>query len=199
MRTTSYRKFENKSTHLESLQQKKTKNNSIVVLSRPRWNHPYARVSMLTKLKYAGVSIEELLYNYKQFIRVNFEYCSIAWHSAITEQQAKTLERCQLVCLRVILGDNYVSHDAALEMTGLQTLSERRKARCLKFGLKSVNHPQNRRFFPPNPNLNIQVEARQREPYHVNFARTEHYKNSAIPYILRLLNQHEREKIIMQI
>ena len=33
----------------------------------------YARVSIITKLKYAGVSIEELIHNYKQFVRVVLE------------------------------------------------------------------------------------------------------------------------------
>ena len=46
----------------------------------------YARVSMITKLKYAGVSIEERIHNYKQFVRVVLEYCSVAWHSSLTER-----------------------------------------------------------------------------------------------------------------
>ena len=35
---------------------------------------------------------------------------------------------------------------------------------------------------------------RQREPFKVNFAYTETYKNSAIPYCQRLLNELEEEK-----
>ena len=57
---------------------------------------------MITKLKYAGVSIEELI-RYKQFFRVVLEYCSVAWHSSLTKQQVHSLERVQAVCLRIIL------------------------------------------------------------------------------------------------
>ena len=70
----------------------------------------WARVGMLTKLKYAGVSTEDLLHTYKQFVRVMLEYCSVVWHSSLSEQQSRSLERCQSVCLRVILGDNFISY-----------------------------------------------------------------------------------------
>ena len=155
----------------------------------------YARVSMLTKLKYAGVNTEDLLHNYKQFVRVMLEYCSVVWHSSLSDQQSRSLERCQSVCLRVILGDNFISYEASLEMTGLQKLSDRRKLRSLAFGLKSIKHPMNKRFFPENPNLNLTLPSRQREPYKVNFARTKTYQQSAIPYIQRLLNTDALKKI----
>ena len=35
---------------------------------------------------------------------------------------------------------------------------------------------------------------RDREKFKVNFARTQQYQNSAIPYCQRLLNKHVREK-----
>ena len=154
----------------------------------------WARVSMLTKLKYAGVNTEDLLHNYKQFVRVMLEYCSVVWHSSLSEQQSRSLERCQSVCLRVILGDNFISYEAALEMTGLQKLSDRRQSRCLEYGLKSLKNPVNKRYFPENPNLNLTLTAREREKYTVNFARTKQYQQSAIPYIQRLLNLDAKEK-----
>ena len=154
----------------------------------------YARVSMITKLKYAGVSIEELIHNYKQFVRVVLEYCSVAWHSSLTERQAHSLERVQAVCLRIILEDNYVSYSAACKMTGLSTLAERRQSRCLDFGLKAIKHPENQSFFPENPIVNTQIATRDSEAYIVNFSRTEAYRKSAIPYVQRLLNKHVKEK-----
>ena len=44
----------------------------------------YARLSMLSKLKYTGVSIEDLLDIYKLFIRSKAEYMSALWHSGLT-------------------------------------------------------------------------------------------------------------------
>ena len=152
----------------------------------------YARIQMLTKLKYSGSSIEDLVHLYKQFVRGKLEFSSVVWHSSLTEKQSKALERCQAVALRIILSDSYVSYSAACEMTGLEKLSDRRTSRCLAFGLKSLKHSQNSRFFPQNPSLDNQLLIREREPFKVNFARTTQYRNSAIPYIQRSLNEHRK-------
>ena len=55
----------------------------------------YSRVGMLTKLKYVGVTIEELLDIYVLFIRSCTEYCSVVFHSRLTVDQATSLERIQ--------------------------------------------------------------------------------------------------------
>ena len=156
----------------------------------------YPRVSMLTKLKYVGVEIEDLLNIYILFIRSCTEYCSVAFHSSLTGEHASDLERIQKTCLKIILGDNYISYDAALEMTGLSSLFERREKRCLDFSLKCLKHPQNSRLFPLNPNyMNPSYEGRNTERFVVKFARTGTYKKSTIPYCQRLLNDHfERKK-----
>ena len=147
---------------------------------------------MLTKLKYSGSSIEDLIHLYKQFVRGKLEFSSVVWHSSLTEKQSKSLERCQAVALRIILSDSYVSYSAACEMTGLEKLSDRRSSRCLVFGLKSIKHSQNSCFFPPNPSLNNQLTLREQEPFKVNFARTTQYRNSAIPFIQRSLNEYSK-------
>ena len=150
----------------------------------------YSRISFLTKLKYAGVAIDDLIQMYQLFIRSCTEYCSVAFHSSLTETQSKSLERLQSTCLKVILHDNFISYSAALEMTGLETIYDRREKRCLDFSIKCIKHSQNSRFFPLNPCLENQSKIRDREYFNVNFAHTEDYKNSAIPYCQRLLNSH---------
>ena len=55
----------------------------------------YSRMSMLTKLKYAGVDAVELINIYKLYIRSVLEYCSVVWHSTLTEEQIKAIERAQ--------------------------------------------------------------------------------------------------------
>jgi hypothetical protein len=154
----------------------------------------YARMNMLTKLRYAGVGTEDLIYIYKQYIRTTLEYCSVVFHSSLTAKQSASLERCQAVSLRIILQENFVSYSAALEMTALSRLSDRRQTRCLDFSVKCTKDKQNSRFFPKNPNLENLLETRQREQFKVNFCRTQQYKNSAIPYCQRLLNDHWRHQ-----
>ena len=62
------------------------------------------------------------------------------------------------------------------------------------FQFKCTAHAQNSQIFPTNPNLVDTQEVRDREKFKVNFARTQQYQNSAIPYCQRLLNKHVREK-----
>ena len=67
----------------------------------------YARLGMITKLKYVGVSREDLLNIYILFIRSVTEYCSVLFHSSLTQAQSNKLEKIQKTCLKVILGDEY--------------------------------------------------------------------------------------------
>ena len=149
----------------------------------------YAKVGLLTKLKYAGVSTDDLILLYKLHVKSCLEYCVVSWHSSISSRQEAAIERCQAVCLRIILQDSYVTYKAALEMTGLETLTQRRESRCLKFSQSCLKHETNKRFFPENENASQEI--RKREKYKVNFAFTNTYKNSAVPYCQRLLNQLE--------
>ena len=105
----------------------------------------YTRLSMLTRLKYVGVQTEDLLDVYVLYIRSVTEYCSTVFHSRLTDADSNKIERIQKTCLKVILGDMYIDYSSSLEMTGLDTLRDRR---CLNFLLKSVKHPRNNRLFP---------------------------------------------------
>ena len=67
----------------------------------------YARLGMITKLKYVGVSRQDLVDIYILFIRSVIEYCSVSFHSSLTQDQTNKLEKIQKICLKVILGENY--------------------------------------------------------------------------------------------
>ena len=125
----------------------------------------YARVTMITKLKYVGVKREDLINIYVLYIRSALEYCSVLWHSTLTVEQAQSIERVQKTCLKIILGpeyNHYYSH--ALEVCGLEPPSDRREARCLKFGLKCLLHPVHKKMFPVDPQLeNSDLDTRNRE------------------------------------
>ena len=101
------------------------------------------------------------------------------------------LERCQSVCLKIIIQEMYISYEAALEISGLETLKTRREVRCLDFAQKCTRHPSNQRLFPLNDNTLHNI--RTREKYLVNFAHTTNYQKSAIPFCQRPLNRKEME------
>ena len=124
---------------------------------------------MLTKLKYVGVRIEDIIDIYILFIRSVVEYCSIAFHSSLTQEQASDIERIQKNSLKIILGDSYIDYSVALEMCGLDTLYQRREKRCLDFALKCSKHPINGRLFPLN-SKNDPTVLRKTEKFVVNFA-----------------------------
>ena len=158
----------------------------------------YASMSILTKLKYAGLSRSKLLHIYCLHIRSSMEYCSVVWHDNITEAQKKSIERLQIVALKIILGndcprkdDGHFDYDRALVLCNLRSLFDRREKRALDFGKKCIKHTSLKRIFPENPRiLDDPHNLRSREPFKVNYARTEAYKNSAIPAIQRRLNNH---------
>ena len=75
-------------------------------------------------------------------------------------------------------------------MTGLESLTERRESRCFKFSQSCIKHGTNRHFFPENESTSQEIC--NREKYKVNFAYTNTYKNSAVPFCQRLLNHKEK-------
>ena len=155
----------------------------------------YSRLSLITKLKYAGVSLEDLVEIYVLFIRSLTEYCAVAFHSSLTGEDDRKLEQIQKTCLKVILGEMYINYPAALEMCGLELLSTRRQKRCLDFAKKCLKKQKTSRLFPERTiQEGDQHFIRDREIFEVNFASGDTYKTSAIPYCQRLLNDHYRKK-----
>ena len=141
----------------------------------------YARMTILRKLNAFEVAMEDLIMIYILFIRSRLEYSAVVWHSSITGGERIELERVQKVALRLILREEYDNYQHALEMSNLETLETRRKALCLKFAKKCSKSEHSQDLFPLNPN-------HHHEKYFVTFAKTDRLKDSAIPYMQRLLN-----------
>ena len=152
----------------------------------------YARMSLITKLKYVGVKRDDLIDVYKLFIRSLLEYCCVAFHSSLNLDNIQDIERIQKTALRVIFGEDYQDYQSALRQSGLDTLHSIRASRCLNFALKCVKHPLNSRLFPLQQTpVN---DLRQTEKFVVNFTKTSTYQKSTIPYCQKLLNEHFRKQ-----
>ena len=94
----------------------------------------YASLSMLTKLKYAGLSRTKVLHIYSLHIRSSMEYCSVVWHDNLTQAQSNSIERLQIVSLKIILGsecprreDGHFDYLKALSICNLKSLFSRRE------------------------------------------------------------------------
>ena len=118
------------------------------------------------------------------FIRSVTEYCSVVFHSSLTEHQTNKLEGIQRTCLRVILAENYVSYESALEMTGLLRLETRRESRQLSFALRCLKNDFNKDIFPKNDS------DMKKETFRVNFAKTEAYRKSSVVQCQHALNRY---------
>ena len=65
-------------------------------------------------------------------------------------------------------------------------LSERREKMCVKFAKNCAQNELTKDLFPLNPADGL--ETRNKEPYRVLFANTDRLRDSAVPYLQRLLN-----------
>ena len=112
----------------------------------------YPRVWMLTKLKYVGAKIKDLIDLYcLNICCFTVVYCSTAFIAHSVKDQAINLRQFrQLAWMMVILGVIYVEYSAALEIGALQTLHKRRDNRNLKIALKCITQPTIRLLFPYN-------------------------------------------------
>ena len=155
----------------------------------------YKRISLLTKLKYVGVPTSDLVTIYCLFIRSCLEYCSVVFHPSLTKQQSDMYERVQKICLKVILSPHYVDYKSALLTCNLSLLSQRREDRCLSYSLKCTQHQKHRKMFPLSETfLNNTHNVRNPQKYKVNFAKTEAYRMSSVPYCQRKLNSFWTEQ-----
>ena len=155
----------------------------------------YPRVKMLSKLKYVGTSIEDLVELYCLLIRSITEYCSAVFHSSLTIRLSNKIEAIQKTCLIVILGVMYVDYDSALEMCGLQKLHTRREHRSLQFALQILRRKNTQDIFPLNPSTDTQ-NMHNTEKFKANKCHTESYRKSTLPYIQCRLNNHFLKLII---
>ena len=148
------------------------------------------RLFMLRRLKSLGTQAEELKGVYISFILPKLMYASPAWSSSLNSTQLHQLERVQKRACRVILGPAYVDYAHALTTLSLTTLAARYERALSSFGRGLLRTSRHRHFLPPaapppsrttrNPNVLVPPKA----------PRTDRYKRSAIPTIIKGINLH---------
>ena len=128
---------------------------------------------------------------YKLFIRSILEQSAVVWHSSLNIKDSDELERVQKSATKIIMGNKYSDYDNALKFLQIDRLSERRKKLCLNFAKKSVKHEKAGKIFPLKQ---LKKQLRSNELYKVNFASTDRYQKSTIPFLQSLLNKEEKSK-----
>ena len=145
-----------------------------------------ARMRILHKISEFSAPIEDMVTIYTSYIRSILEQSCTVWHSSLTLEDSEDLERVQKSAMKVILKEEYNTYEQALEKLMLCKLSERREKMCLKFAKNCTKNDLTRDLFPLN--LTDGLETRSKDRYRVLHANTDRLKDSAVPYLQRLLN-----------
>ena len=148
----------------------------------------FKRLWMLRRLKNLGLKIPSLVKIYTTQVRSLLEYGAVSWHSMLTIENEKAIERVQKSAIAIILGAEYENYEQGLSNLSLQRLDLRRKKLCTTFARKAANHPLHSNWFQKN-DLPIKVKTRsQKQTYKPVRVRTQRLLRSPIPYMTMLLN-----------
>ena len=155
-------------------------------------------------LRNFGFSESELVKVFKTIGRPIADYCSIVYHSMLTDQMDERLERCQMHALRCIFGFG-VSYCEMRRRAGITTLRQRRFEQTDKF---AVSCTKSDRFSERFQTKATRTSGRRGgEKYVEKFARCKRLQVSPLFYMRRRLNgkigkeygrrNHERRERVM--
>ena len=148
----------------------------------------YMRMQLLRKVASFGTDPEVLKIIYIQIIRVILEQSCVVWDGALTTRNRRSLEKCQKLCLKIILPN--ISYTEALKKLKIEDLQTRRTKLTLKFG--QINRAEGKlsKLFKQNPKIH-NMNTRFSQAY-TTMANTKRYKNSPILNMQKLINQLDK-------
>ena len=181
----------------EVLEEKKTlRLLGLLVQSNLKWDSQIMQmisranktIWVLRRMKALGVETTTLVQYWKSEGRVHLEFACPVWHASITKAQRQSLERSQRVAMAAMVGYWEPSLTLQLNTLGLERLDKRRVDICRRFALSTATTSRHRDIFtraPEAPARKVKHSRKYIEPR----ARTAAYRNSAVPYLTRVLNQ----------
>ena len=151
------------------------------------------RMQFLHKASRFTSNIRDLKQIYISQIRSKLEQSAVVWHSSLTKRNESDLERVQKAALRVILKEKYQNYSDALSALRLKSLKDRREELCLRFAKNCLRIEKFKKFFPLNKKDHC-MSMRSSEKFLLEKCGSVRYRDSALPYMKRLLNKHQLEK-----
>ena len=190
---------------------KESKLLGVIITSDLKWerntNHIVRNANKMMRMLHIASKFtrnrNHLEHIYKTFVRSRLEYASTLWHSSLTVSNREDIERIQKSAMKVIFKNDFQSYARSLKILKMESLQDRRERLSLNFAKKCLKQNEMSDMFPKHLN-HSNIAVRNFERYHVNHARTERYKNSAIPFLQRKLNddikmERERLKALLQV
>ena len=151
------------------------------------------RMQFLHKASKFTNNIKDLKQIYISQIRSKLEQSAVVWHSSLTQKNENDLERIQKAALKVILKERYQSYSDALMALKIKSLKDRREELCLKFAKSCLKIEKFKKFFPLNKKDHSML-MRNTEKFAIDKYGSVRYKDSAVPYMKRLLNKYQFDK-----
>ena len=147
------------------------------------------KLYMLRLLKKHCLPFHDLLVIYKSYLRPILEYGAPIWNGGLTGKHDESLEKIQKRALRIIQGANFfTNYDEAMHSSQLTTLRQRREDLCVNFIEKTFNKTYQFKDFLQPPTSNGMNLRHTKKVVEIK-CRTNRMKNSAIPYLVKLLNK----------
>ena len=121
------------------------------------------------------------------------EQSAVVWHSGLTQKNILALERVQKSAVRLIMGAKYKDYNDDLKRLNLENLEKRRDNLCLKFAKNCLKTEKVKGIFKKHES-NHKMKKRKTKLFQEKMIKTKRYKNSSIPYMVKLLNKEAHEK-----
>ena len=96
------------------------------------------RMQLLFRASKFTKSRKDLKDIYVTFVRSILENSSVVWHSSLTKNNSRALERIQKMAVRVIMGSQYQSYKKSLKTLNIDNLEIRREKLCPSFAKKCL-------------------------------------------------------------
>ena len=134
-----------------------------IITSDLKWNrntreivkNAYKRMQLLNTAANFTSNVQDLKSIYLIYVRSILEQSAVVWHSSLTSQNRRDLERVQKAAVRVILKDKYTTYKQGLKVLKMDTLVKRRELLCLRFAKNCTKNEKVRNFSQknkPSPN-----------------------------------------------
>ena len=107
---------------------KKTKLLGVILTDDLKWDEntnelvrkANSRMELLRKIARFTSSIQDLRNIYILYVRSILEQSCVVWHSSLTEENKKDLERVQKSAVKIMLGKKYQDYESALMLVDLE-------------------------------------------------------------------------------
>ena len=130
----------------------------------------------------------DLVLIFTMYIRPLLEFAAPVWSPGLTVSQSDQIERVQRRALKMICWPESDSYRVLLQRFNLETLCDRRTLILTQFAKSLLLSDRHRHLLPQTRFDLTGLNLRNSQILHMPQTRTQRYRQSSIPSLIRLLN-----------